>query len=166
MSKCKPGQVVRETGYRSEGRFALVADVPNSEKRALVFFEIDGPTYTIFEMDPSYMILAYGGTPIWEIDQFGSFETTPDKLYNANGCLVRDEGGYCMNVRNENTGYHRRPSRSFNLDVGTLEEFVEKFKNIAVFGTWRLFLHDEDLPFEDRIKIAEFSWIDPIGTPS
>lgn len=155
LAECEPGQIVREIGYGGERRFALASDVVDSPDRALILLGEGGPEYKIFKNPKDCGVLCLSGEPIWEIDQFGPFEPRPRELYDQNGIVIRFADKWTMNVRAYSSQI-RRGQGIYDFENGKLIDPSHEWPNSAIFGAWRLCLHDEGRPYSERIEIARF----------
>lgn len=155
LSECEAGQLVRilRTGFNSN--FALVCDVPDPERRGLVSFDEDKVVFDLYEDADTISVLAYDGSLIWELDQEGPFEPPCTNIFDVSGSLSVSSEGSFLNVTKANaspiTMMHQ-----LNIGKGRVEQYVERIQRTAIFGSWKLYIEDNDRPLETRTKVASF----------
>lgn len=120
----------------------------------------DGPEFELIQDPNKYKILVFTGEAVWEIDQFGTTETTANNLYDKNGSVFCTEAGWTMNVQNTQPGgyWHRK---SLNMTDCLLTEHKEQLNNIMIYGSWSIYLQDVDRPETSRIRITSFETSNP-----
>ncbi|QQM32366.1 hypothetical protein JET14_09625 [Martelella lutilitoris] len=161
LADCEPRQLVRVVEYgRDADALGLVADIEGNEgARAIIVLNEAIPAYSIINSPESYQVLAFVAQPSLVIDPFCGFETQPDRIFSAPGCISRHHNRWLMRVREKHSSFRPRQA-SFDLETGRLIDLVEELRSAVFFGKWCLTLPNSE-PHEKAITVASFEWKAP-----
>lgn len=159
LKEYHPGQLVRGYGYSEDRDFAIVFDFDNGDikKRGVVSFTKNGPEYSFAEEPDIAKVLAYGGELVFEADQLQHCESRASSLYDQKGVLVATAAGWTLNVQDEEQFGRRGRRAQFHLPSAMLSFGQDQAQGIGFFGSWSLYLEDEDRPLEKHVLIAKFT---------
>ncbi len=152
LAKCESGAIIRPLEGPETGSFAIACDVKDDHRRALVSFKGDGPEFQIISNPDALEVLEYTAENLLQVDQAGAFEAS---LRQVSGCLLRDSGGWRMNVRCPEGFSHK--NAQYNFLTKTLE-FMNGDSSIGIFGKWRLVFVNSDRPHDVPFEITSFDW--------
>lgn len=161
LNDCEPGHVVRPIDRLASGEFAMVASVPDRDARALILFQKPTPVFAVVQAAEQVRVLDYGGDWFIEIDHHGPFESSIRKLYEASGCLIREEERWLLNIDSRDRLFYQRAQ----IDIGRsqLMEVSGQLNHIAVFGKWTLYLGDRSESTDRWTEIFAFEYTPPEG---
>ena len=160
LSECKAGKLVRPLSHFGKENFALVADIENNHRRALILLQEDGPVFVIEDQSDHHHVLEYSGDVILELDQSGPFSAGFGKLYGQVGCMVHDATRSLLNVRPGDIrwgpGIAQLNCQTFVLEYANIQS-----PNVAVFGKWKMYIGDMQGARERWVKVVSFEWSPP-----
>ena len=160
LSDCKTGRLVRPLSHFGKEKFALVADIENSDRRVLILLLEDGPVFVIEDQPDYHHVLEYNGDLILELDQRGPFSAGFGEMYGQVGCMVHDGTRSLLNVRPADIRWGADVAQ-FNCQTFMLEYARNQSRNIAVFGKWQMYIGDMDGARENWVGVAGFEWSPP-----
>ena len=158
LKDCRSGAIVRPVGFSATGAFAIACDVKDSEKRALIYLEREGPEFQIASKPEEFKLLEYYEEAVLQVDQAGPFEGRPLNLYETNGCLLRSAYGWRLNVRQLQGFYHEGAQYDF---ASKMLERVRDDLSIGTFGKWQLVLVNPARPHDPPVEVGAFEWRSP-----
>ena len=160
LSECKGGRLVRPLSHFGKEKFALVADLENNDRRALIMLQEDGPVFVIVEQPDQHHVLEYSGDLILELDQGGPFSSGFGGMYGQVGCMVHDGTRSLLNVRPGDIRWGPDIVQ-FNCQTFMLEYATNQSHSIAVFGKWKMYIGEMDGFREKWVRVADFEWSPP-----
>ena len=160
LSECKAGKLVRPLSHIGKEKFALVADIENNHRRALILLQEDGPVFVIEDEPDNRHVLEYSGNLILELDQSGPFSAGFGKMYEQGGCMVHDETRSMLNVRPRDIRWDPGIAQ-LNCETFVLKYANSQSPNAAVFGKWKMYTGDVEGARERWVKVASFEWSPP-----
>ena len=155
LSECEAGKLIRPLRKFGDGIFALVANLENNRRRALILLEEDGPVYVIEEHPDQHHVLEYAGGLIFELDQFGPYSSGFGEMFGEIGCVVLDGTRLLLNVRPGNIRF-AFDIMHFNCQTFLLENVNVQSHNVAVFGKWQVYIGDTKRSRDEWVKMASF----------
>ena len=157
LSECKSGQLVRPLRQLANGKFAIVADLDNNRRHALIVLQAEGPVYVIEEQPDQHYVLEYSDDLIFELDQLGPYSSGFAEMYGQVGCMVRDGARSLLNVGPQDPRFGSDIAQ-FNCQTFLLENVNTNSHNIAVFGKWQAYIGDLGKSREEWVRMASFEW--------
>ncbi|MBK5946256.1 hypothetical protein CCR83_07325 [Rhodobacter veldkampii DSM 11550] len=159
LKDCHPGQLVRGYGYSEDSDFGIVFDFDNGDikKRGVISLTKNGPEYSFDEEPDIAKVLAYGGELVFEVNQLQHCESRASSLYDQKGVLVGTAAGWSLNVQAEEQFGRRGRRAQLHLPSAILSFGQDQAQGVGFFGSWSVYLEDEDRPVERRVLIAKFT---------
>lgn len=154
LNDCEPGHLVRLLDFQSGGQFAITASLPSGDDRALIIFQDNEPVFLTVSASDQKRVLNYGDNWFLNVDHCGPFEAPAQTMYEARGCLIREESCWLMNISLDGG----RCARQLNLSNSQLGRVSSQLTDIAVFGKWAIYLGDRSQSPDLWTKIFEFEY--------
>lgn len=159
LNDCKPGRLVRIINPRNRAQFAITVDVADSDGKGLVILQDNGPGFQLLSSSDDMKVLVYHDSWFLNVNHHGSFEAPARNMYEARGCLIREEGGWLMNI----SLIQGQSARQLDFSNFELKRVSGQLSNIAVFGEWTIYLGDRSQSPDRWTEIFTFEYQPPEG---